>query len=113
MAALNLAGSVAGSQRIAGDTDNAKESASARSRQIDQQSREGAALEDVSDAEFSSDRDPDGRQHYQQSLSEEQDPRNDDPHDRSFHSGFRGLDRDPHRAADAFGERGNSLDLEA
>jgi hypothetical protein len=98
--ALNIAGSFAGAQRTESQADGAKAAAAQRKFQVDQNAMSAHALEDVGEADLTSERDPDGRLPYGAGRRSEQ-----------------GDDDDSQQTAprpqDAFGERGATLDLEA
>ena len=99
--ALNLAGSAAGAQRAEADTNQNRADAAGRKFQIDQKKLSSQSLDDVAETELSSERDPDGRLPYERNHSEQSERDNSDAKEKSD------------RAPDAFGDRGNSLDLEA
>jgi len=105
LAALNLAGSFSGAQRSGSETDSLKAGASDRSGKIAQQAMTDQANGDVAEADLSSERDPDGRQLF-----------SDEPDERPFSEGSGGF-FNPRKArglpSDAFGERGNTLDVQA
>ena len=100
---LNLAGSVAGTQRGGVDNKSVTQNAANQKAASDRADQSARALGDVSEADLSSDRDADGRQPYGR-LSR---PAEDTGHDQASESDKR------HRISDALGERGNSLDLQA
>lgn len=100
LGAINLAGSLAGVQQNEASSDRVKESNSARKFQVDQQSMSAESMGDVSDPDFSADRDPDGRQSSVPSRSGR------GKEESLSSTGSR-------HAPDAFGERGTLLDLDA
>jgi len=105
LGAINLAGSFAGVQKNEASSDRIKESNSARKFQIDQQSMSAESMGDVSDPDFSADRDPDGRQLSVPSRSD-----SDQDENESLSSA---MSPQPRHAPDAFGNRGTLLDLDA
>jgi hypothetical protein len=103
VAGFNLAGSVAGSPRTEA-SDRFQAAAADQKSQVDRQ-RFSQSLSDVGNAEFGSERDADGRQIYRRA-------------ERSNRNGAQAADSTESAsslpsAADAFGERGTTLDLEA
>ncbi len=98
--ALNLAGSLAGAQRSDASTDRNKAESAAQKFQVDQKTLTARSLGDVSEADLSSERDPDGRLPY-------------DGRRKDDSSGKDSANPNSRFAADAFGERGSSLDIEA
>ena len=104
-AGFNLAGSLAGAQRTSGDKD---QTAAERAAQKQQAEQTANAEKDVSETDMSPDRDADGRQDFSSggSAGDEQDST-----DEISAPGSDTLPDTP--APDAFGERGNSLDLNA
>lgn len=101
---LNAAASFAGAQRTDADTDRNKEVAAERKFTVDRAAALDKSLGDVADPDLSTDRDADGRLPYGAS------PEPGD--DRTSKGGSRDAQRQA-RAFDAFGERGNMLDVEA
>ena len=101
--ALNLAGSLAGSQRNGAEADRIKSDAAERKFQIDQREMSAHSLDDVSETGLSADRDADGRQLHGESP--EQGQTTDEMPSRPAKTLRRGQD--------ALGERGRLLDLEA
>lgn len=99
--ALNLAGSVAGTQRAQTDSKEIKSDAAAAQFQIDQRSLSARGLDDVAESEMSPDRDADGRQLFGGAPHQDSD---EEPRPDSQQHGPRN--------SDALGERGNSIDLE-
>lgn len=95
---INVAGSFAGAQRNNADADRVKETAAARAAQVDLKAA-AAKGDDVSEAELSSDRDPDGRADY---VPKRPDGGDADP----GHAGAQD------RPVDSSGERGTRLDVE-
>lgn len=99
--ALNIAGSFAGAQKTEAAEDRNKAESADRRGEADQLALTAQTLDDVGEADLTPERDPDGRLPYSASTSDSQ------------------LDEDeptkgePVGAPDAFGERGNVLDLEA
>lgn len=104
--AMNAAASFAGAQRTEADTDRNKEVAGERKFQVDRAAALARTEGDVADPDLSTDRDADGRLSYGQPLPPEEDD-----------IGTIGESTDPlrggSRCQDAFGERGNTLDVEA
>ncbi len=105
LGSFNLAGSVAGSQRNNSGEDRVKETSADRKFQSDQRTLSASSLEDVAETDLLSERDPDGRLPYSSLENEEQDSLEVTTADQSS--------RQSGRNADAFGERGISLDVEA
>lgn len=101
--ALNLAGSVAGTQRGGVDNDSVTQNAANQKAASDRAEQSARALGDVSEADLSSDRDADGRQPYGRMSRPAEDTGDDHASDRGKR----------HRVPDALGERGNTLDLQA
>ncbi len=99
---LNLAGSFAGAQRSDADTDRNKASSAEQKFQIDQRTMSSHSTGDVAEADFSSERDADGR------LSYPETPRPDDESEDPDES-----QEQRRRALDVLDGRGTSLDLEA
>jgi hypothetical protein len=105
LGSFNLAGSVAGSQRNNSGEDRVKETSADRKFQADQRTMSASSLEDVAETDLLSERDPDGRLPYSSPDHEEQDSLELSTPDQSSNQ--------PHRNADAFGERGIRLDVDA
>jgi len=103
LGAINLAGSLAGVQQNDASADQVKENNSAQKFQVDQRAMSAESMGDISDPEFAADRDPDGRQSSVLSRSTEGEAE-------TLSSVT--LPQSRH-AADAFGERGTVLDLDA
>ena len=106
---LNLAGSVVGSSSPEAVSEQADAASADHRAQTDRDAALNQAPEDVADAQFSSDRDADGRQLYrraplEQPVSLEKDA---DAADETATPIVRS------HAADAFGDRGNALDIDA
>ncbi len=99
--AMNLAGSAAGAQRTEAHANSNKAEAAGRKFQLDGQSMSAHSLDDVVEADLSSERDADGREAFGE--------RNRPEADGEDTSGT----RETSTAPDALGERGGSLDLEA
>ena len=99
--ALNLAGSLAGTQRSEADADRVKADSADRKFQIDQQSLSARGMDDVAETDLSTDRDADGRLPYGQMSNPEDAVQSDGEHSSE------------HRNRDASGERGIALDLQA
>ena len=103
IASLNLAGSLAGAQRTNAADGEQKADAADRRFQLDQRALSAKSLGDVAETDRSADRDADGRTPYQDA-------------ERTVRADDKGRDEPPRSlraAADAFGERGSQLDLEA
>ncbi|MBT6158274.1 MAG: hypothetical protein HOL01_05485 [Planctomycetaceae bacterium] len=98
---MNLAGSAAGTQRSGADTDSVKKNGADQKATVDRDAQSAQTLNDVAEAELSSDRDADGRQPFGL-LSRP------GPDEESEEESAKTL-----RTPDATGERGNALDLEA
>jgi flagellar hook-basal body complex protein FliE len=108
-AGLNVVGSIVGSSRPDAATDHSKASAAQQKMQSDFDAKLGASLDDVADAQFSADRDADGRQMYERrapGLHDAIETATDDAPESSTP-----ISRN--HAADAFGDRGNALDIDA
>jgi hypothetical protein len=103
VAGFNLAGSVAGSPRTEA-SDHHRAAAADQKSAVDRE-RFSQSLSDVGNAEFGSERDADGRQIYRRADR----PKTGDggPADSAESASILPS------TADAFGERGNTLDLEA
>jgi hypothetical protein len=107
-AGLNIIGSVVGSSRPEAVADHSKAATAQQKAQADFDAALGESLDDVTDAQFSKDRDADGRQMYERrSTSQVSDlvplegqADSSTPVARSH-------------AMDAFGDRGNVLDIDA
>lgn len=101
---LNAAASFAGAQRTDADTDRNREVAADRKFQVDRAADLDRSLGDVSDPDLSTDRDPDGRLPYGEPREDTAEAVGDD-----------GSRRNPRvsRSFDAYGERGNMLDIDA
>lgn len=100
--ALNLAGSFAGAQRSDAHTDRNKADSALQKFKVDQQAMAAHSADDVAEADLSHERDADGRLPYGRTprpdhLDEDSDERRNEWQ----------------RGADAFGDCGRSLDLEA
>ena len=98
--AMNLAGSAAGTQRSGADTDSVKKNAADQKATVDRDAQSAKALNDVAEAELSSDRDADERQPFGLLSRPESDDESDENNANTL------------RTPDATGERGNALDLE-
>jgi hypothetical protein len=101
---LNAAASFAGAQRTDADSDRNKEVAAERKFQVDRNAALDRALGDVADPDLSTDRDADGRLPYGSPPEPGEERSARDEHREAHRHG---------RALDAFGERGNMLDVEA
>lgn len=98
---LNLAGSLAGAQRNNAGDDEVKATAADRKFQQDQKAQSAQSLGDVAQTDRSADRDADGRLPYH-------------PHARpDARDADNNEDGEQPVSADAFGERGRRLDLQA
>jgi hypothetical protein len=102
---MNLAGSIAGAARADGGAGHAKAPSAPTAIGHDATIKESP--DDVADAQFSADRDADGRQLYQRRAPQPQVPSEPSAEDVSS-----ATEHNSH-AADAFGDRGNALDLDA
>jgi hypothetical protein len=103
-AGFTLASSVVGSSRPDAVSDRNRVAAE-QNAEVDRQSTLSETLDDVADAEFGTDRDADGRQAYRRSGNS--------PEPTTSELQGPSVAGSPQHASDAFGERGNSLDLEA
>jgi hypothetical protein len=106
---LNLAGSVVGSSSPEAVSEQADAASADHRAQTDRDAALNQAPEDVADAEFSSDRDADGRQMYQRPAPKQP---------ISLETDASAADQAPtptvrSHATDAFGDRGNALDIDA
>lgn len=103
---VHLAGSVSGGQQVKGERDQAKAEASRQDFKATLESLSNQHSENVEEASLSADRDADGRRMYDEvDMSENSESHSaDDNHDESNSAS---------RSRDAFGERGNHLDLDA
>jgi hypothetical protein len=108
VAGLNLAGSIVGSSRPEAVSDQGKASSANQRAQIELNAAAGESPDDIADAEFSTDRDADGRQMYQRRTQEPpaliETAADDAAVAPAVTSGH---------AADAFGDRGKALDIDA
>lgn len=105
-AGLNLAGSVAGTIRADSAVDQNKAASAEQKANLDRRDALTQTLGDIADPDFGSDRDADGRLPYHRSAAA------DVPSEPDEHStGAATRRRAP--TADPFGDRGNSLDVEA
>jgi hypothetical protein len=102
--AISLAGSLAGSQRSDADRTRARGDAADQRQLVDRTAVPLAAPGNIGEAEFSTDRDADGRLLYTS-------PPQDEADDRETH--FAAALRASRQALDPDGERGQRLDLEA
>jgi hypothetical protein len=98
---MNLAGSAAGTQRSGADTDSVKQNAANQKAHADRNAQSARTLDDVAEADLSSDRDADGRQPFGLLSRPEPDEEGEEHSPKTL------------RAPDAAGERGNTLDLQA
>jgi hypothetical protein len=118
-AAFNLAGSIVGSSRPEAVADQNRASSAIQRTQNDIDAALGESLDDVADAEFSTERDADGRQLYQRRTPPEESaaeaPADGTGTDATVTDATvtRGPLATPIHAADAFGDRGNALDIDA
>ena len=99
--ALNLAGSAAGAQRSGADTDSVKKNGADQKAAVDRDVQAAHALNDVAEADLSSDRDADGRQPFGLLSRPGPDEEREEKDAKTL------------QTPDATGERGNALDLEA
>jgi hypothetical protein len=102
LGAMTVAGSAAGTQSNAADTDEIKQNSANQKAVADRNVQSAKALGDVAETDLSSDRDADGREPFGVWRR----PGRDD-------GGHEEGRPDSPRVPDAAGERGNSLDLEA
>ncbi|GAB4154067.1 MAG: hypothetical protein Tsb009_30590 [Planctomycetaceae bacterium] len=107
ISSLNLASSLAGSQRNTAASDEIKQQASERKFQIDRDAATAHSLEDVGETETNPERDADGRM----PMGYDDIPPDVEAHDEQEQdSEEKTLHR---RSVDATGERGRLLDVEA
>jgi hypothetical protein len=100
---FGLASSIVGSSRPEAATNQMHAASAEQKARVDQKSLISSTQEDIADTEFGSDRDADGRLLYRRAASRP---------DADAEATGEGEDRTP-RPADASGDRGKSLDLEA
>jgi hypothetical protein len=108
-AGLNLAGSIVGSARPEAVSAHNNAAHADQKSQIDRDITIKEGPDGISDPQFSTDRDADGRQMYHADAAAE-DPA--DQRDDMKTAGTAAPLRHIH-AADAFGDRGNALDVDA
>ncbi|HET6328962.1 MAG TPA: hypothetical protein VFG04_30035 [Planctomycetaceae bacterium] len=108
-AGMNLAGSIVGSSHPEAVADQGDAASADHRAQIDRDATLAQPPEDVADAEFSSDRDADGRQMY---LRRPLEPL-DSTETAADGSDVVPIPRGRSHAADASGDRGNALDIDA
>ena len=101
LGAITLAGSAAGAQGNAADTDEIKQAGADKKSAADRNAQAARALGDVAETDLSSDRDADGRQPF---VPGSRHGKKDAGNEETGKS---------HRPVDVSGERGNALDLEA
>jgi len=106
---LNLAGSIVGSSRPEAVADHNNAAHADHKSQIDRDIAIKEGAEGIEDPQFSADRDADGRQLYHGQVAVENAA--DQPADGQA-SGTETPLRHVH-AVDAFGDRGNTLDIDA
>jgi hypothetical protein len=104
VASLGLAASIVGSSRPEAAVDQNIAAAAEQKAIVDRAELSANTLEDVSNSEFGSDRDADGRQLYRRSDS------NSNPATGETPSSQAPLTPRPE---DAFGDSGNALDMDA
>jgi hypothetical protein len=103
-AGLGLASSIVGSSRPEAATDRSKAASAEQKARVDQKDLLAKTLDDVADPEFGSDRDADGRLLYRRSGQPARSGKGDDASSQAPAAP---------RPADAFGDSGNALDIEA
>jgi hypothetical protein len=104
---LNLAGSIAGAARMEGGAGHAK--GPSAQAEISRDAALKQSPDDVADAQFSPDRDADGRQLYQRRA-----PQAPNPSATAAEDPLPGAAPEPRaHVADPDGDRGNALDLDA
>lgn len=108
-AGLNLVGSIVGSSRPEAESDHGKASAASQKMQSDFDAALGESLDDIADAQFSADRDADGRQMYERPAPDSE-ASDESATDNAAESP---TPINASHAADAFGDRGNALDIDA
>jgi hypothetical protein len=109
-AGLNLAGSIVGSSRPEAVSDHNNAARADQKSQIDRDITIKEGPDGISDPQFSKDRDADGRQMYHSDAAVE------DPADQPDEGKMAETGGAPLRlihATDAFGDRGNALDIDA
>jgi|GEM_PF-5899392 len=109
LGAVNLAGSLAGAQRTNSESDRVKEEAAKRNFQIDQKAMSANSLEDVGQTDQATDRDADGRMAYSDDETDLENRANTE----SAKSEEDLEVKTKRKSADAFGEKGTTLDIEA
>jgi hypothetical protein len=109
-AGLNLASSIVGSSRPEAVSDQGKALSADHKAQIDRDAAIKESPDDVADAQFGTDRDADGRQLYRRRQPDTAEPTEDAILDESVGSA---LSPTRSHATDAFGDRGNALDIDA
>jgi hypothetical protein len=103
-----MVGSIVGSARPEAVSDHAKAVATTEKTKTEFDAVLGESLDDVADTQFSKDRDADGRQLYSRRAPDAPAPETTNV-----------VDEEPPlpiprgHAADAFGDRGNALDIDA
>ncbi len=103
---VNLASSLTGAQSAQGLADQTKAESAERAFQVTRDRLTAQTMGDVSEAGFSPERDADGRQAYSEQAPAEEQQSTDEAAETATAA-------QRHRVADAFGERGTTLDLEA
>ena len=103
-AGLGLAGSIVGSSQPEAATDRSKAASADQKARVDQKELLSQTLDDVADPEFGSDRDADGRLLYR---------RPGQPAGNANRDAASSQEPMTPRPIDAFGDRGNALDIEA
>ena len=107
LGAINMAGSLAGSQRNTGEADGLKQRSSERSFQIERKAAAAHSLEDVGETDSTPDRDADGRQPFANADDETTET------ETAISTATSQSPPGKHRSTDALEERGNVLDLDA
>jgi len=109
LGAVNLAGSVSGTQRNTAETDRAKAGAAERNLQADLKALSAKSMGDIGETDQSADRDADGRRMLDPGETDAGQP--DDAPMQAESPRFAGSRH--RRIPDATGERGQHLDVEA
>jgi hypothetical protein len=104
VAGLGLAGSIVGSSGPEAAADRNKAASAEQKARVDQKEISSKTLDDVGDPEFGSDRDADGRLLYRRSRQ---------PAPAANEDAAASQPPATPRPADAFGDSGNALDVEA
>jgi hypothetical protein len=104
IAGLGFAGSIVGSSQPDATVDRVKAASAEQKARVDQNDLQAQALDGIADPELGSDRDADGRLLYRRSAHPDANGNDDELSNPQV---------TPPRPADALGESGKSLDIEA